>query len=93
MTDAIRIAIVDDHPMVAEGIQSILESYDDVVVIATLAMESTCDGVLEPLLKVTTVTSFTLSDSEKLICRGLPLYLLLVLLSTSCGLCRWPRAR
>jgi two-component system NarL family response regulator len=33
----IRIAIVDDHPMVAEGIQSILESYDDIEVIATLA--------------------------------------------------------
>lgn len=33
----IRIAIVDDHPMVAEGIQSILESYDDVEVIANLA--------------------------------------------------------
>ncbi len=30
----IRIVIVDDHPMVAEGIQSILESYDDVEVIA-----------------------------------------------------------
>lgn len=37
MTDPIRIAIVDDHPMVAEGIQSILESYDDVAVIATLS--------------------------------------------------------
>ncbi len=37
MTDAIRIAIVDDHPMVAEGIHSILESYDDVEVIATLS--------------------------------------------------------
>lgn len=36
-TPRIRIAIVDDHPMVAEGIQSILESYDDVEVIATLA--------------------------------------------------------
>ncbi|MFK7937805.1 MAG: response regulator [Roseovarius sp.] len=33
----IRIAIVDDHPMVAEGIQSILESYEDVQVIATLS--------------------------------------------------------
>ena len=32
-----RIVIVDDHPMVAEGIQSILESYDDVEVIATLS--------------------------------------------------------
>ena len=31
-----RIVIVDDHPMVAEGIQSILESYDDIEVIATL---------------------------------------------------------
>ena len=31
-----RVAIVDDHPMVAEGIQSILESYDDICVVATL---------------------------------------------------------
>jgi len=37
MSDLIRIAIVDDHPMVAEGIQSILESYEDVSVIATLS--------------------------------------------------------
>lgn len=37
MSTPIRIAIVDDHPMVAEGIQSILESYDDVEVVATLA--------------------------------------------------------
>jgi len=34
-TSPIRIVIVDDHPMVAEGIQSILESYEDVAVIAT----------------------------------------------------------
>lgn len=33
---ATRIVIVDDHPMVAEGIQAILESYDDIDVIATL---------------------------------------------------------
>ena len=32
-----RVVIVDDHPMVAEGIQSILESYDDIAVIATLS--------------------------------------------------------
>lgn len=37
MTDRIRIAIVDDHPMVAEGIQAILESYDDIEVVATLS--------------------------------------------------------
>lgn len=37
MTDRIRIVVVDDHPMVAEGIQSILESYDEIDVIATLA--------------------------------------------------------
>ena len=39
MTDPatpIRVLIVDDHPMVAEGIQSILESYDDIDVIGTL---------------------------------------------------------
>lgn len=32
----IRVLIVDDHPMVAEGIQSILETYDDVEVVGTL---------------------------------------------------------
>ena len=31
-----RILIVDDHPMVAEGIQSILETYDDIAVVGTL---------------------------------------------------------
>ncbi|WP_300029697.1 response regulator transcription factor [uncultured Roseobacter sp.] len=31
----IRVLIVDDHPMVAEGIQSILESYDDIHVAGT----------------------------------------------------------
>ncbi len=35
----IRVVIVDDHPMVAEGIEAILESYDDINVIATL-----CNG-------------------------------------------------
>lgn len=37
LPDRLRIAIVDDHPMVAEGIQSILESYDDVEVVGTLS--------------------------------------------------------
>ena len=32
----IRVCIVDDHPMVAEGVQSILESYDDIEVVGTL---------------------------------------------------------
>ena len=36
MSMPIRILIVDDHPMVAEGIQSILESYDDILVVGTL---------------------------------------------------------
>ncbi len=31
-----RVLIVDDHPMVAEGIQSLLESYDDIEVVGTL---------------------------------------------------------
>ncbi len=35
----IRIVIVDDHPMVAEGIQAILETYDDIAVVGTL-----CNG-------------------------------------------------
>ncbi|MEW2916558.1 response regulator transcription factor [Ruegeria sp. ANG10] len=32
----IRVLIVDDHPMVAEGIQSILESYPGIEVVCTL---------------------------------------------------------
>ncbi len=32
----IRILIVDDHPMVTDGIQAILESYDDIQVVGTL---------------------------------------------------------
>jgi two-component system NarL family response regulator len=32
----IRVMIVDDHPMVAEGVQSLLESFDDIEVVATL---------------------------------------------------------
>ncbi len=37
MTDTIRVLIVDDHPMVAEGIQSLLEGYDEVEVVGTLS--------------------------------------------------------
>ena len=37
MTHPARVLIVDDHPMVAEGIQSLLESYDDIDVIGTLS--------------------------------------------------------
>ncbi|KMK67506.1 response regulator transcription factor [Puniceibacterium sp. IMCC21224] len=33
----IRVVVVDDHPMVAEGIEAILDSYDDIDVIATLS--------------------------------------------------------
>ncbi|WP_170509275.1 response regulator transcription factor [Ruegeria arenilitoris] len=36
MTETIRVLIVDDHPMVAEGIQSILESFNDIKVVGTL---------------------------------------------------------
>ncbi len=33
----IRVLIVDDHPMVADGIRAILESYGDIEVVATLS--------------------------------------------------------
>ena len=36
MSAPIRILVVDDHPMVAEGIQSLLENYDDLEVLGTL---------------------------------------------------------
>ncbi|WP_299827243.1 response regulator transcription factor [uncultured Roseobacter sp.] len=34
-TPCIKTLIIDDHPMVADGIQSILESYDDIKVVGT----------------------------------------------------------
>lgn len=37
MSEPIRVVIVDDHPMVAEGIEAILETYDDISVVATLS--------------------------------------------------------
>ncbi|WP_282060243.1 response regulator transcription factor [Roseobacter litoralis] len=33
--DPIKVLIIDDHPMVAEGIQSILESYEDLRVVGS----------------------------------------------------------
>lgn len=36
MKTPIKVVIVDDHPMVAEGIQAVLESYDDIQVLAAL---------------------------------------------------------
>ncbi len=36
MTAPTRVLIVDDHPMVAEGIRAILETYDDIIVVGTL---------------------------------------------------------
>lgn len=36
MSEKTRILVVDDHPMVAEGITSILESYDDLQVVGAL---------------------------------------------------------
>ena len=35
--DTIRVLIVDDHPLVAEGIQSLLESYDEIDVVGTVS--------------------------------------------------------
>ena len=32
-----RVMVVDDHPMVAEGIEAILETYEDISVVATLS--------------------------------------------------------
>lgn len=37
MRDTTRVMIVDDHPMVAEGIEAILETYEDISVVGTLS--------------------------------------------------------
>ncbi|MBN7785477.1 response regulator transcription factor [Ponticoccus gilvus] len=44
-----RVVVVDDHPMVAEGIEAILESYDDISVAATLSDGQTMIDRLEEL--------------------------------------------
>lgn len=36
MNTPVKVVIVDDHPMVAEGIQSILEAYDDIEILCAL---------------------------------------------------------
>ena len=36
MTVPVRVLIVDDHPMVAEGVEAILETYEDLCVVGTL---------------------------------------------------------
>ena len=33
MTAPVRVLIVDDHPMVAEGIEALLETFDDLDVV------------------------------------------------------------
>ena len=35
MTTVIRVLIADDHPMVAEGIEAILDTYDDLEIVGT----------------------------------------------------------
>ncbi|MCU0899043.1 MAG: response regulator transcription factor [Cypionkella sp.] len=44
----IRVLIVDDHPMVAQGIRAILETYDDLHVVGTLSNgRETIDRIAE----------------------------------------------
>ncbi|MCY4152125.1 MAG: response regulator transcription factor [Aestuariivita sp.] len=36
MADAVKVLIVDDHPMVLKGIQSVLETFDDIEIVGAL---------------------------------------------------------
>ncbi|MDW3221673.1 MAG: response regulator transcription factor [Paracoccaceae bacterium] len=45
----VKVLIVDDHPMVAEGIQSILESYDGITVVGT------CNAAREAIDQLSTL--------------------------------------
>lgn len=49
MTNPVRIAIVDDHPMVTDGIQAILETYDDIRVVGTYSCGQAIIDVVETL--------------------------------------------
>ena len=44
-----RVIVVDDHPMVAEGIQAILETYDELEVVATLGNGQAAIAAVEEL--------------------------------------------
>jgi two-component system, NarL family, nitrate/nitrite response regulator NarL len=44
-----RVMIVDDHPMVAEGIQSILETYDDIAVVGSFRNGAEAVAAVVPL--------------------------------------------
>ncbi|MCB2135471.1 MAG: response regulator transcription factor [Rhodobacteraceae bacterium] len=37
MTTPVKVLIVDDHPMVVEGIRAILETYDDLMIVGTVS--------------------------------------------------------
>ncbi|MCE0504654.1 response regulator transcription factor [Roseivivax sp. GX 12232] len=49
MSAPTRVVVVDDHPMVAEGITAILETYDDISVLATLSDAGAMIARLEEL--------------------------------------------
>lgn len=66
MTPRTRILIVDDHPMVAEGIQSILESYDDVEVVGTLMGGRAVIDQLEALLPDVILMDLNMPDMSGL---------------------------
>ena len=49
MTTPVRVLIVDDHPMVAQGIQSILEDHTDIAVVGTLGTGRAAIDALDDL--------------------------------------------
>ena len=49
VANPVRVVVVDDHPMVAEGIEAILEGYDDIAVVATLQDGRSAIDALETL--------------------------------------------
>ncbi|MEX0311895.1 MAG: response regulator [Tateyamaria sp.] len=49
MTTPIRVLIVDDHPMVADGIRSVLEDHDGITVVGTLGTGRAVVDQLEQL--------------------------------------------
>lgn len=49
MSKIVRVAIVDDHPMVTEGIEAILETYDDIAVVGTFSSGPAIIGAVEAL--------------------------------------------